>query len=275
MTSYLIILYAILDLYTFFADGLISPCRKISTRKWFYCQEKELIEIPRSITKDTKKLILHGNMIKNSAKLDNELLQLANLFEVNMNYNLLDKVPCLPISLLKAEFGNNNIKSVNFSGLKKLQTLNLEANSLTTRSFNSKTFKDTHSLRQLIIDENNLSSIPSYLPSTLRVLSIKHNKIQKINVEDFQHLVKLEVLELENNNLKNIFIKLGSFSYLRNLKKLNMKRNNLISIPPKLPGQLKSLQIAYNKIEVLYKSESEDHGGMETLKNVQVKYIHF
>ena len=273
MTSYLIILYAILYLCTLFADGLASPCRRISSRKWVYCQEKQLIEVPSSIIKDTKKLILHGNMIKNSAKLDNKLLQLTNLVEVNMNYNLLDNVPCLPVSLLKAEFGHNNIKSVNFSRLKKLQTLNLEANSLTTSSFNSKTFKDTQSLREIIIDENKLISIPPYLPSTLRVLSIKQNKIQEINVKDFQHLVKLEVLELENNNLKNNFIKLGSFSYLKNLKKLNLKRNNLINIPPKLPGHLKSLQIAYNKIEVLYKSESVEHGGMETLKTVQVRYM--
>ena len=273
MTSYLIIVYAILYLCKYFAVGQIFPCRSIPFRKWVYCQEKELVEIPASIKKDIKKLLLHGNRIQNTPKLDKDLLQLSNLKEINMNNNQLEKVPCLPASLVNAEFGNNNITSIKLNSLEKLQTLNLEANSLTKNSFNSKTFKDTHSLQEIIIDKNKLTSVPLYLPSTLIVLSLKHNNIKKINVEDFQHLVNLEILELENNNLKNSFIELGSFSYLKNLRKLNMKNNNLFNIPPKLPCHLKSLQISHNKIEVLYRSESEEHGGIETLKNVQVRGI--
>uniref|UniRef100_A0A8D0GER9 TIR domain-containing protein n=1 Tax=Sphenodon punctatus TaxID=8508 RepID=A0A8D0GER9_SPHPU len=102
-------------------------------------------------------------------------------------------------------------------------------------------------LTVLSLTFNNLTRVPSKLPSSLRQLYLSHNKLTTINQDDFNDLPNIEILDLEGNCprcynapypctpcSRNAAIQIHhlAFQYLKRLKILSLASTSLTSISP-------------------------------------------
>lgn len=112
-----------------------------------------------------------------------------------------------------------------FSKSPLLMILNLSHNRI--RSLNH--IHKMPSLRELNLDNNLLHSIPKieYIPN-IKLLSLKCNEIRLLSKFDFQTMLTLEELNLDNNRIK--FIGEDVFENLLNLKIINLEQNKLTHI---------------------------------------------
>ena len=153
-------------------------------RKIVYCQDRELIDIPYGIPRDTLELQLQDNVIVNGPRLNHELYQLASLTKLDLHSNKLTSFPeRLPENLENLLIWDNDIKFVGkkpLTGLTVLQELRLDGNALTNQGLSQTTFADTKSLILLDLSNNKLTSVPEGLPQSLQFLYLKNNNIDTI-----------------------------------------------------------------------------------------------
>lgn len=138
-----------------------------------------------------------------------------------------------------------NIMSINPDLRNDLTFIDLSGNSLKCLRH----IKDMRHLRTLILRKNSFGEIsPSslYLPSSLEVLNLSHNKITDLNTEAFKNATNLQKLDL-SNNLLQIMPCLPNHP---RLKTLSLAHNKL-KIAPEVQYPLQDLNLSNNRLEKL------------------------
>ncbi|XP_077663295.1 toll-like receptor 8 isoform X1 [Eretmochelys imbricata] len=205
---------------------------------------------------------------------DGAFANLTKLRELLADENHLCKIPVgMPLSLTSLSLRYNNILSVcrqNFSELTQLKELYMDGNCYygnpCEKAFlaDNGAFSDLTILTVLSLAFNNLTRVPSKLPSSLRKLYLSSNKIKTINQDDFNELSNIEVLDLSGNCPRcynapypcepctgdsAIQIHPLAFQHLKNLQNLNLSSTSLISLPASWfynTTQLKVLHLEFN-----------------------------
>ncbi|KAM6214611.1 LOW QUALITY PROTEIN: extracellular matrix protein 2 [Rhynchocyon petersi] len=172
---------------------------------------------------------------------------------ISCTYVELTEIP--PITapeITNLELVGNAITSVPdeaFNGLPNLERLDLSKNSITSEGIGHKAFKLLKKLMHLNMDGNNLTQIPSELPSTLEELKVNENNLQAINEKSFSELHQLTTLELEGNGLSESNVSPLAFKPLKSLTYLRLGKNKFRIIPQSLPASIEELYLENNKIE--------------------------
>eukprot|EP00438_Fugacium_kawagutii_P005320 Skav210294 [mRNA] locus=scaffold475:101380:109066:- [translate_table: standard] len=207
------------------------------------------------------------------------LAGLSNLKVLDLEGNNLNQLPLQSWSTLFAQF-------------KTLQTLNLERNNFTELP----SFAQLRNLQELILNHNKLSDLPpgTFLGlSSLKVLKLEDNLLNKLPVAIFADLHNLQELVLDENKLSDLpagifeglshlkVLKLhynklnklpvGIFAGLTNLQELSLWRNKLSELPVGIFAELHNLQI----LELFGNELAElDVGVFAGLTNLRGLYIH-
>ncbi|XP_008064294.1 toll-like receptor 8 [Carlito syrichta] len=196
------------------------------------CNNRRLQEVPQTVGKYVTELDLSENFITN---ITNESFQgLQNLTKINLNHN--------PNVQHQNENPGMNIADGALLNLKNL--------------------------RELLLEDNQLSKIPAGLPESLRALSLIQNNINFITKSDTLGLTNLESLYLGWNCYfnkvcnKTFDIENGTFEKLMNLKVLSLSFNPILHVPPKLPSSLRKLFLSNTHIKNI---NQEDFEGLPNL----------
>eukprot|EP01119_Soliformovum_irregulare_P016390 TRINITY_DN4726_c0_g1_i4.p1 TRINITY_DN4726_c0_g1~~TRINITY_DN4726_c0_g1_i4.p1 ORF type:complete len:696 (-),score=202.19 TRINITY_DN4726_c0_g1_i4:1254-3341(-) len=224
-----------------------------------------------------------------------ELHGMTNLEELDLTNNLLSFTDPLSETIIDrvkniANLGNSNIKALTalvslktlslrnnrllstpdaVFGLPHLQTLDLSSNSIQQIgdiSSDSLTSLDLsrnlllsipakiiglRSILELKLADNNISSLPDLTPLTrLEILNLNSNQLAA-SLGNLTSLLTLKSLHLGNNNISNLP---PSFGKLSELVYLNLCRNVLMTVPSPIfsqLGKLKKLDLSRNKLVAL------------------------
>lgn len=174
------------------------------TIKEVTCHYKRLRDMPRGIPSWTRILSLTGNHIRYVPR--GFFRRLQHLEEVNLNGNLLNKIPNFSGSkvLKKINLASNRINRIHKNALRNLH--NLEILTLSKNKigkFRSDTFEDLDRLVEIRLDGNELQTLETALfekMSSLKILYV-HNNRWHCDC----HLKKLEQ-ELRRKHIKHGFI---------------------------------------------------------------------
>ncbi|XP_001379698.1 nephrocan-like [Monodelphis domestica] len=145
---------------------------------------------------------------------------LPNLTTLEISQNQLQTLPIrLPTKLQKLDCSNNLIQRVtlqDFQDLRDLKHLFLDNNMVSL--FEVGALQRCVQLSNLALEQNLLLSIPLRLPDTLARLDLKGNAIQDIGEQELKNLKQLQVLNLRNNKISALDLKvLESLPRLRYL----------------------------------------------------------
>uniref|UniRef100_A0A667ZVN0 Si:dkey-6n6.1 n=1 Tax=Myripristis murdjan TaxID=586833 RepID=A0A667ZVN0_9TELE len=138
------------------------------------------------------------------------------------------------------------------AGLPNLEWLDLSKNKLDDSSLSPLLFQNLTKLRRLILDGNNLTKVPAFLPPSLEELKINDNKLSGLTPSSFKGLSKLLTLELEDNYFHDGNVSPLTFRPLRKLIYLRLEDNKFRAIPSGLPASLQELHLSDNKIEEVH-----------------------
>ncbi|XP_041816082.1 fibromodulin a [Chelmon rostratus] len=166
----------------------------------------------------------------------------------------LTAMPTIPSYVKYVYLQNNAITAVPDSALANatsLVWLMMHHNQLTSHAIGKKAFLKLAGLERLYLQHNNLTSIPSNLPRTLRDLRINHNKIEKITPADLEGMDNLTILYLHDNALTDMGTSLKA---LTSLTLLDISGNKLTKVPEALPQELHQLYLDSNSIDSLPES---------------------
>ena len=157
---------------------------------------------------------------------------------LDMSYNKIDQLDwfknCSSLNTIKSlditgnKLEHTCIEGNTFFSLKNLTSLQMAEMNIDELKDNA--FSDIELLEELNLNNNRLSTIPSYaitkLPK-LKTLSLNGNNIRKIGIGDFQGLLRLEVIELTKLPLH--LIDQESFKDLPELTTLLLSDNSMLS----------------------------------------------
>lgn len=138
-----------------------------------------------------------------------------------------------------------------FETPRRLEVLDLSFNLI--ESITEETFENCDQILQLHLDSNLLYRIP--LPSSsfvylrsLRVLSLRNNRLQRLPNNFFNGLTQLRTLQLDGNSLEGM--QHDIFSDLPNLHHLTLNHCGLTAVPPAIFSNplLAILELSYNKL---------------------------
>ncbi|XP_012640272.1 toll-like receptor 7 [Microcebus murinus] len=188
--------------------------------KSLYLDGNQLLEIPQGLPPSLQLLSLEANSIFSIMK-DN-LTELANIEILYLGQNCYYRNPCnVSFSIEKDAFLN----------LKKLKVLSLK--------------------------DNNVTAVPTVLPSTLTELYLYNNIITEIQKDDFSNLNQLQILDLSGNcprcynvpfpctpceNNSPLQIHKLAFDALTELKVLRLHSNSLRCVPQRWFKNIKNLK---------------------------------
>ncbi|XP_020294360.1 protein artichoke-like [Pseudomyrmex gracilis] len=183
-----------------------------------------------------------------------------NLVTLNLNNNQLHSVSlncqifphyyvsCVELDNLKnlrylsiAKNQIRNIYSDAFRDTDKLIYLNLSRNEIESENLNSETFATLQRLHTLDLSFNQLDNVPEVLNEIqISILSLRHNKIEKIDSNAFVQMPKLTTLSLKENHINWIDNK--AFTDLSILEELDLSENKLHYLPERWCESLISLK---------------------------------
>ncbi|XP_053266747.1 fibromodulin a [Pleuronectes platessa] len=179
----------------------------------------------------------------------------------------LTAMPNVPARIKYLYLQNNAITSVPESALvnaTSLVWLMMHYNQLTSEAIDKKVFLKLEGLERFYLQHNNLTSIPSNLPRSLRDLRINNNKIEKVSPADLEGMDNLTILYLHDNALTDMSTSLKA---LTSLTLLDISGNKLTKVPGALPDHLHQLYLESNSID----SVPEDFlGGLTHLQYVRM-----
>lgn len=161
----------------------------------------------------------------------------------------LTAMPSIPSRMKYLYLQNNHISAMPDSAMvnaSNLVWLMLQHNQLRSDAIGKKALLKLERLDRLYLHHNNLSSVPSNLPRSLRDLRLNHNSIDKITTADFEGMDNLTVLYLHDNAISEMG---SSLKGLVSLTLLDISGNKLTKIPESLPVHLHQLYLESNSID--------------------------
>lgn len=251
-------------------QNLIQTIDKSSFQEW-----QNITKIDLSFNHYPKSRLDNPNLCKRGLEIRNGTFSnLTKLNQLIIDYNYLCEIPPgLPHNITVLSFQHNNIFSINrtsFSSIRNLRNLLLGHNCFygnnctMNMDIENGTFTELTELNVLNLSFNNLTSVPPYLPSSLKELFLSNNRIRVIHRDDFKNLVNLELLFLSGNcprcynapypcepcpEKSSIEIDGFAFQNLVNLSILHLGSTSLKSIPKtwfQNTTRLKVLNLALN-----------------------------
>jgi len=155
--------------------------------------------------------VLDGLLGNNSIKLKASLKNLVNLEKLDLSSNSIQEI-------------DSNMFFCN----KKLIKLRLNNNKIT--KLNNDFFRGLSRLTHLYLANNQLTSLPEGLfENCLKVVDLSRNKLIKLETSTFQTWVKLEELDLSDNNIERADYS-NVYAFNKNLRKLNINEISLTSL---------------------------------------------
>ncbi|XP_077134140.1 podocan [Ranitomeya variabilis] len=197
-------------------------------------------------------LNLQNNRLTSRGLPDDLFEQLEHLNYLYLANNKLTLAPrFLPSSLVSADFAANSITKIygmTFGHKPNLRSVYLHNNKLTDAGLPDNVFNQSDNVEILIMSSNFLRHVPKHLPPALFKLHMKNNRLEKIPVGAFSHLLGLRELYLQNNFLSNEGMNNETFMNLNRLEYLDLSSNNLTHIPSGLPRNIVILHLEKNMI---------------------------
>ncbi|KAK2510513.1 hypothetical protein Q9233_017666, partial [Columba guinea] len=211
------------------------------------CTRRDLLEVPSSISINTRYLNLQENHIQ--VIRTDTFKHLRHLEILQLSRNLVRKV----------EVGA-------FNGLPNLNTLELFDNRLTTVP--TQAFEYLSKLRELWLRNNPIESIPSYafnrVPSLRRLDLGELKRLEYISEAAFEGLVNLRYLNLGMCNLKEI----PNLTALVRLEELELSGNRLGRVRPgsfQGLGSLRKLWLMHARVAAVERNAFDDLKALEEL----------
>ncbi|XP_006892433.1 PREDICTED: toll-like receptor 7 [Elephantulus edwardii] len=199
----------------------------LTSLRALYLDGNQLLEIPQGLPSSLKLLSLEANTISSITK--ENVTELASIEMLYLGQNCYFRNPC----------------NVSFS-IEKDAFLNLK------------------NLKVLSLKDNNITAVPTVLPSSLMELYLYNNMITKIQEGDFNNLNQLQLLDLSGNcprcysvpypcipceNNAPLQIQENAFDALQELRILRLHSNSLQFVPERLfqnLGKLEELDLSQN-----------------------------
>ncbi|XP_059241290.1 toll-like receptor 7 [Mustela nigripes] len=193
---------------------------RLTYLKSLYLDGNQLLEIPAGLPPNLQLLSLEANSIFSIMK--NNLTELTNIERLYLGQNCYFRNPCNVSFFIEKDA---------FLSLKNLKLLSLKA--------------------------NNITYVPTTLPSTLTELYLYNNAIAKIQKEDFNNLHQLQLLDLSGNcprcynvpfpctpceNNSPLQIHPSAFDGLTELQVLRLHSNSLQHVPQRWFKNIKKLK---------------------------------
>lgn len=195
------------------------------------CNRRQLHEVPQTIGKYVTKVDLSDNAIAHITKESFQKLQ--NLTKINLNHNV------------KQQHSKENKNGMNIT---------------------EGAFLSLRNLTVLLLEDNQLYTMPAGLPESLKELSLIQNNIFQVTKNNTLGLRNLKRLYLGWNCYfkcnQPFKVEDGAFKNLIHLTELSLSFNNLFYVPPKLPRSLRKLFLSNAKIMSI---TQEDFKGLEHL----------
>ncbi|XP_004700460.1 lumican [Echinops telfairi] len=219
--------------------------------KYLYLRNNQIDHIDEKAFEnvtDLQWLILDNNLLENSKIKGKVFSKLKQLKKLHINYNnLTESVSPLPKSLQDLQLTHNKITKLgSFDGLVNLTVVQLQYNQLKEDAI-SAALKGLKSLEYLDLSFNQLSKLPSGLPTSLLTLYLDNNKISNIPDEYFKGFKGLQYLRLSHNELADGGIPGNSFN-VSSLLELDLSYNKLKSIPT-VNENLENYYLEVNELE--------------------------
>lgn len=199
------------------------------------CSDRDLVEIPGGIPRETRTLDLRGNFISeigvetvferyeslaevdfsfnNISRLETvvEFLNWSRVKSLNLECNFISEVPPEAFGrnseLEHLALSNNRLMVLNgscFGGLQKLRYLSLRINRI--RALTAENFKGLSKLETLLLDDNLLTELADSVFEALVSLvniSLSHNEVETVNNAGLAGLARLQRVDLSHNLLKS------------------------------------------------------------------------
>ncbi|XP_008579757.1 PREDICTED: lumican [Galeopterus variegatus] len=219
--------------------------------KYLYLRNNQIDHIDEKAFEnvtDLQWLILDYNLLENSKIKGKTFSRLKQLKKLHINHNnLTESVGPLPKSLEDLQLTHNKITKLgSFDGLVNLTFVNLQHNQLKEEAV-SAAFKGLKSLEYLDLSFNQMTKLPSGLPTSILTLYLDNNKISNIPDEYFKRFTGLQYLRLSHNELADSGVPGNSFN-VSSLVELDLSYNKLKSIPT-VNENLENYYLEVNELE--------------------------
>ncbi|XP_061663943.1 wu:fc23c09 [Syngnathoides biaculeatus] len=258
------------------------------------CSDKAVDKIPYGIPYSSRYILLMNNRI-DSIQLDllrgyasMEFLVLSKnqltddslegafqgiqaLKRLYLDQNLLSSVPTdLPASLQELRLDNNRVRLMSQSSWARcpgLLVLSLSNNSLgdPSGSLLDAVLSPLHHLRTLNLDQNQLTTVPLWMPLSIKELYLRGNLIEYFSGRAFNGTSQLAILDLSTNRLSNKGLAKDALLNAPNLESLNLEGNRFKKVPQHLPSSLKSLNLEGNLISAIRRMDLNSLPNLEHL----------
>ncbi|XP_045145609.1 podocan-like protein 1 [Echinops telfairi] len=197
-------------------------------------------------------LLLQHNQLGGTGLAPGALRPLRRLHTLHLYGNGLDRVPqALPRRLRALVLPHNQVAMLgarDLAAMRRLVELNLAYNRLASARIHRRAFRRLRALRSLDLAGNELTRLPTGLPSSLLALRLPRNQLRALEPQPLAGLVQLQELSLAYNRLRVGDIDLGTWHGLQALKVLDLSHNELSFVPPDLPEALEELHLQGNRI---------------------------
>ncbi|KFW84691.1 Insulin-like growth factor-binding protein complex acid labile subunit [Manacus vitellinus] len=224
--------------------------------------KNQLKQIPTFLPSGLEILKLADNSINTLHATD--FAGLMKLRVLDIRNNLIATLPPSAFSSLcnlqSLILDGNNMESVSAPfKLPRLKYLSMADNKL--NSFPTNFFASFQNLQFLSLSGNFLTKVPLDLPRSLLSLNLEKNRLKMVRLRDMKHLENLSEFFLSENRLTSI----DGAQLLLNLTTLELSKNQLHTMPFKLPGRLQKLDCSNNLIQ---KVTAQDFQGLQDLKHL-------
>uniref|UniRef100_A0A8C3D4C2 Uncharacterized protein n=1 Tax=Corvus moneduloides TaxID=1196302 RepID=A0A8C3D4C2_CORMO len=236
--------------------------KALSTLKSLELCKNQLKQIPTFLPSGLEILKLADNSI--SALHASDLAGLMKLRVLDLRNNLIATLPPSAFSSLynlqSLILDGNNMESVSAPlRLPRLKYLSMADNKLNMLPANF--FASFQSLHFLSLSGNFLTKVPLDLPKSLLSLKLEKNQLKMVRLQDVKHLENLSEFLLSENQLMSI----DGAQLLPNLTTLELSKNQLHTVPLRLPGRLQKLDCSNNLIQTV---TAQDFQGLQDLKHL-------
>lgn len=236
--------------------------KALSTLKSLELCKNQLKQIPTFLPSGLEILKLADNSI--NALHASDFAGLMKLRVLDLRNNLIATLPPSAFSSLynlqSLILDGNNMESVSAPlRLPRLKYLSMADNKL--NMFPTNFFASFQSLHILSLSGNFLTKVPLDLPKSLLSLKLEKNQLKMVRLQDVKHLENLSEFLLSENQLTSI----DGAQLLPNLTTLELSKNQLHTVPLRLPGRLQKLDCSNNLIQ---RVTAQDFQGLQDLKHL-------